>query len=109
MYLLSNWVTSIFCWSAIIQFKKYCPQDGVESEVYPGLWANVQIAENLINLLFTDVAFRRDSEGDGSGHYESGGGGMSPRPKCHLRACLWWDHVLKCPVSGFQKKTWRFF
>ncbi len=47
----------------------------MESEVYPGLWANVQIAENLINLLFTDVAFRRDSEGDRSGHYESGGGG----------------------------------
>ncbi len=30
------------------------------------------IAETLINPLFTDVAFRRDSEGDGSGHYESG-------------------------------------
>ncbi len=35
------------------------------------------IAETLINPLFTDVAFRRDSEGDGSGHYESGGV-MSP-------------------------------
>ncbi len=31
------------------------------------------LAEILINPLFTDVAFRRDSEGDGSGHYESGG------------------------------------
>ncbi len=31
------------------------------------------IAENLINPLFTDVAFRRDSEGDRSGHNESGG------------------------------------
>ncbi len=31
------------------------------------------IAETLINPLFTDVAFQRDSEGDGSGHYESGG------------------------------------
>ncbi len=27
----------------------------------------------MINPLFTDVAFRRDSEGDGSGYYESGG------------------------------------
>ncbi len=31
------------------------------------------IAETLIYLLFTDFAFRRDSEGYGSGHYESGG------------------------------------
>ncbi len=47
------------------------------------------IAETLINPLFNDVAFRRDSEGDGSGHYESGGGGSgSPRPQCHLRACV---------------------
>ncbi len=30
------------------------------------------IAETLINPLFTDVAFRRDSEGDGLVHYESG-------------------------------------
>ncbi len=37
------------------------------------------IAESLINPLFTDVAFHRDSEGDGSGHYESGGV-MSPPP-----------------------------
>ncbi len=37
------------------------------------------IAETLINPLFTDVAFCRDSEGDGSGHYESGWV-MSPRP-----------------------------
>ncbi len=35
------------------------------------------IAETLINPLFTDVAFCRDSVGDGSGHYESGGV-MSP-------------------------------
>ncbi len=35
------------------------------------------IAETLINPLFTDVAFRRDREGDGSGHYEFGGV-MSP-------------------------------
>ncbi len=39
------------------------------------------IAEILINPLFTDVAFRRDSEGDGSGLYESwGGGGHVPPP-----------------------------
>ncbi len=30
------------------------------------------IAETLINPIFTDVAFHRDSEGDGLGHYESG-------------------------------------
>ncbi len=35
------------------------------------------ITETLINPLFTDVAFRRENEGDGSGHYESGGV-MSP-------------------------------
>ncbi len=35
------------------------------------------IVETLINPLFTDVAFCRDSEGDGSGHYESWGV-MSP-------------------------------
>ncbi len=40
------------------------------------------IAETLINPLFTDVTFRRDSDGDRSGHYES-----DPRPQCHLRAC----------------------
>ncbi len=34
--------------------------------------------DTLINPLFTDVAFHRDSEGDGSGHYESGGGGHVP-------------------------------
>ncbi len=38
------------------------------------------IVETLINPLFTDVDFRRDSEGDGSGHYESGGGGGSCPP-----------------------------
>ncbi len=47
------------------------------------------IAEILINALFTDVAFRRDSDGDGSGHYEcvcvcvcvcGGGGVMFPHP-----------------------------
>ncbi len=36
------------------------------------------IAETLINPLFTNVVFRRDSEGDGSGHYESGGGYVPP-------------------------------
>ncbi len=44
------------------------------------------IAEIPINALFTDVAFRRDSDGDGSGHYECvcvcvcvcGGGGHVP-------------------------------
>ncbi len=29
--------------------------------------------ETLINPLFTDGVFRRESEGDGSGHYEPGG------------------------------------
>ncbi len=38
------------------------------------------IAETLINPLFTDVVFRRDSEGDGSGHYESGGVMPPPIP-----------------------------
>ncbi len=38
------------------------------------------IAETLINPLFTDVAFRRDREGDGSGHYESGGVMSPPYP-----------------------------
>ncbi len=33
------------------------------------------IAEILINALFNDVAFRRDSDGDGWGHYERWGGG----------------------------------
>ncbi len=32
------------------------------------------IAETLINPLYSDVAFCRDSEGDGSGHYEFWGG-----------------------------------
>ncbi len=45
------------------------------------------IAETLINPLFNDVAFRRDSEGDGSGHYESGGGVMFP-PSPVPSACL---------------------
>ncbi len=44
------------------------------------------IAETLINPLFTDVAFRSDSDGDGSGHYESGGV-MSP-PSLVPSACL---------------------
>ncbi len=43
----------------------------------PSLLRLMYIAETLINPLFTDVAFPRDSEGDGSGHYESGGV-MSP-------------------------------
>ncbi len=33
------------------------------------------IAEILINALFNDVDFRRDSDGDGWGHYERWGGG----------------------------------
>ncbi len=32
------------------------------------------IAETLINPLYSDVAFCRDSEGDESGHYEFWGG-----------------------------------
>ncbi len=44
----------------------------------PSLLRLMYIAETLINPLFTDVAFRRDSEGDGSGHYESGGGSCPP-------------------------------
>ncbi len=41
----------------------------------------IYIAETLINSLFTDVAFHRDSEGDGSGHYEGHyeSGGSSAR------------------------------
>ncbi len=39
-----------------------------------------QLEETLIDPLFTDVAFRRNSEGDGSGHYESGGVMSPPSP-----------------------------
>ncbi len=58
-----------------------CPHSSAVSILGYGTW-NVKytrafrlmcIAETLINPLFTNVAFRRDSEGDGSGHYESGG------------------------------------
>ncbi len=37
-------------------------------------------AYTLINPLFTDVAFHGDSEGDGSGYYESGGVKSPPPP-----------------------------
>ncbi len=39
-----------------------------------------QLEETLIDPLFTDVAFRRDRGGDGSSHYESGGGHVPPVP-----------------------------
>ncbi len=43
----------------------------------------------MINPLFTDVAFRRDSEEDGSGHYESGGSCPPPVPSAIcMPACL---------------------
>ncbi len=48
-----------------------------EPRAWPPLLRLMYIVETLIDPLFTDVAFRRDSEGDGSGHYESGGV-MSP-------------------------------
>ncbi len=47
-----------------------------------------QLEETLIDPLFTDVAFRRNSEGDGSGHYESGGVMSPPSP------------VLSAPLGG---------
>ncbi len=51
------------------------------------------IAETLINSLFTDVAFH--SEGDGSGHYESGGHvPPSPVPSARL-----------CPADSFQQRN----
>ncbi len=58
--------------------RRGCAQDGVESAVYSRAFSLMYIA--LINPLFTDVAFHRDSEGDGSGHYKS-------VPSAHLRAC----------------------
>ncbi len=79
------------------------------------------IAETLINPLFTDVTFRRDIEGDGSGHNESGGV-MSPPPprpcpQCHLCACrnpkvassslrLSSHCRLKWPKSDFFAQMW---
>ncbi len=50
-----------------------------EWQAGPPLLRLIYIAETLINPLFTDVVFRRDSEGDVSGHYESGGV-MPPNP-----------------------------
>ncbi len=54
-----------------------------------------QLEETLIDPLFTDVAFRRDSEGDGSGHYESGGvmSPLSPVPSARL-------HTPRVPSNG---------
>ncbi len=40
----------------------------------PGAFGLMYIAETLINPLYSNVAFCRDSEGDGSGHYEFWGG-----------------------------------
>ncbi len=44
-----------------------------ERRALPTLLRLMYIAETLINPLFTNVAFHRDSEGDRSGHYESSG------------------------------------
>ncbi len=54
------------------------------------------IAETLINPLFTDVTFRRDSEGDGSSHYESGGV-MSPVPSAICAPD--WQHNSRNPKT----------
>ncbi len=55
------------------------------------------IAETLVNPLFSDVTFRRDSEGDGSGHYESGGGGMSSPPPIPSAICA--PAHICCPMK----------
>ncbi len=44
-----------------------------ERRAGPPLLRLMYIAETLINPLFIDVTFHGDSEGDGSGHYKSGG------------------------------------
>ncbi len=46
----------------------------------PGAFGLMYIAETLINPLYSDVAFCRDSEGDESGHYEFWGGVMTSQP-----------------------------
>ncbi len=59
-----------------------------EQPAGPPLLRLMYIVETLINPLFTDVAFRRDSKGDGSGHYESGGScPPSPVPSACLLFC----------------------
>ncbi len=55
-------------------------------------------AETRINPLFTDVAFCRDSEGDRSGHYESGGVMSPPIPNA---ICAPWRFT---SLTMFEKK-----
>ncbi len=83
--------TPPYCWLATSVFwdsVRHCGQKGFflcmfkEQPAGPPLLRLMYIVETLINPLFTDVAFWRDSKGDGSGHYESGGSCPPPSAIC---------------------------